>query len=178
MQFPARLSGLVLRDTWACGPRGVLRALGEIMTSTRVRPDLHRQVRLWSGNMLGREDYEVGIAETVEIYFPERDGPEEPRAFEGASNEFELHWETHNSAFSYSVPRLDVRGRLGEIEAPTLVVVGRHDVICPVEDSEELSGRIPGAELVIFEGSGHNPPADEPEAFQAAVGEFLGKLSL
>lgn len=178
LKFSSRLSALILRDTWACGPRGVLRALGEIMTSTRVQPDLYRQARLWSGNMLDREDYEKGIAETVEIYFPERDGPEETREFEGASEEFELHWETHNSAFSYSVPRFDVRNRLSEIGTPTLVVVGRHDVICPVEDSEELSGKIPGAELVIFEGSGHNPPADEPEAFREAVDKFLGRLSL
>ena len=148
------------------------------MTSTRIQPDLHRQVRLWSGNMLDRQDYEEGIAETVEIYFPERKGSSEPRAFEGASNEFQLHWETHNAAFSYSVPTFDVRDRLREIETPTLVVVGRHDVICPVEDSEEISGMIPGAKLVVFEGSGHNPPADEPEAFRAAVDKFLGRLSL
>lgn len=178
LAFPGRLSALILRDTWACGHRGVLRALGAILTSTRIQPDPSRQVRLWSGNMRDKDDYEKGIAETVEIYFPERDEPSEPRAFEGASDEFELHWETHNAAFSFSVPRFDIRSRLGEIKTPTLVVVGRHDLICPVEDSVEISEGIPNSELVVFEGSGHNPPADEPEAFQGAVDKFLRGLSM
>lgn len=174
LTFPTRLSALILRDTWACGPLGVLRALGAILTSKRISPDPSRQVRMWSGNVQSREECEKGLAEIVAIYSPEREGDtREPVAFEGASDEHELHWETHNAAFSTSVPRFDVRARLGEITAPTLVVVGRHDPICPVEEAEGIQAEIPGSELVVFEGSGHNPPSDEPEAFQEAVGTFL-----
>lgn len=110
----------------------------------------------------------------MEIYSPERDGESwEPVSFEGVSNEYGIHWETHNAAFSTSVPRFDVRDRLGEITAPTLVLVGRYDPICPVEEATDIHAGIPGSELVVFEGSGHNPAADEPEAFQEVVGKFL-----
>ncbi|SPO07199.1 uncharacterized protein DNG_09893 [Cephalotrichum gorgonifer] len=179
LAFPNRLSALILRDVWACGPRAVLRALSFILTSPRIKPDPSRQVRLWSGNVRDKEDGEKALAEILTIYSPpEKDEQEIAGAdgFEGASQE--MHWETHNSAFSFSSPRFDVRDRLGEIETPTLVVVGRHDPITPVEEAVEIAGSIANSELVIFEGSGHNPPADEPEAFQEAVVKFFVKLGM
>jgi proline iminopeptidase len=94
--------------------------------------------------------------------------------FEGTDPENPLRWEVHNAAFSHSAPRFDVRSRLGEITAPTLVVVGRHDPVCPVEDAKEIHEGIRGSMLHVFEHSGHNPPADEPEAFEKVVAGFLG----
>jgi proline iminopeptidase len=46
---------------------------------------------------------------------------------------------------------------LNLVTGPVLVNVGRHDSITPVEASEEMAARIPQAELVIFENSGHSP---------------------
>ena len=135
---------------------------------------------MWSGTARDKEDIEKGLAEIVEIYSPEKEKEPgaEAVAFEGASDEFPLQWETHNAAFSFSVPRFDVRGRLGEIKAPTLVIVGRHDPICPVEEAELIHRGIPGSQLVVFEASGHNPPSDEPEAFEEAVNKFISGLKV
>jgi len=58
-------------------------------------------------------------------------------------------------------------------QVPTLVVVGRHDYIAPVEFSQEIANGISNARLEIFERSGHNPPSDEPEKFWGIVLEFL-----
>ncbi|KFA49259.1 hypothetical protein S40293_08334 [Stachybotrys chartarum IBT 40293] len=179
LKYPIRLSGLILRDTWACGPRGVLRALAAVLLSKRISPDPKRQVRLWSGNVPNKQDGEDGLAEILRIYTPEKaSGEEAPLSFEGSSPEYELHWEAHNAAFSQSQPRFDVRSRLGEIKTHTLVLVGRHDVICPVEESEEISRGIPNNQLVVFEHSGHNPASDEPEAFQNTVASFLQSLDI
>ncbi|CAM1505911.1 Fc.00g115480.m01.CDS01 [Cosmosporella sp. VM-42] len=179
LTFPSRLSALILRDTWACGPRGVLRALTAVVTSKRIKPVSSRQVRLWSGNVRDGDDCERALTEILPIYVPEtEEEASDPASFEGASEEYEFHWETHNAAFSYSQPRFDVRSRLGEIQAPTLVIVGRHDVICPVEESVEISEAIPDSELVIFEKSGHNPASDEPGPFQGTVARFLQTLKL
>lgn len=71
--------------------------------------------------------------------------------------------------------RLDYRPRLGEIRAPTLVLVGRHDPQCPVACSEELARGIPTSRLIVFEHSGHNPFVEEPEAFVTALRSFLGQ---
>jgi proline iminopeptidase len=43
--------------------------------------------------------------------------------------------------------RYDCRAELSRIACPTLVAVGRHDWICPVDQSEEIARLVPGAEL-------------------------------
>ena len=45
----------------------------------------------------------------------------------------------------------DLRPELGRITAPTLIMAGRHDWICPVEFSEEIHRLIPGSDLRVFE---------------------------
>jgi proline iminopeptidase len=152
--------------------------LKNILTSTRISPDHARQVRIWSGDVRDGEDGTKGLTEILPIYTPEKQGlvSDQPAAFEGADDDFDMRWEVHNAAWSSSVPRFDVRDRLSEITVPTLVVVGRHDPICPVEDSEELHSGIKGSELAIFAESGHNPASDEPAAFRSIISTFLYRL--
>lgn len=179
LAYPERLSALILRDTWAWGLRGTFRALASILTSGVVKPDVARQVRLWSGSLHDNDDFEKSFTEILPIYSPPDKITSAPLAFEGRSESTSgLHYESQNAAFSVSVPRFDVRSRLGEISVPTLILVGRHDVICPVEDSEELHRGIANSEMVVFENSGHNPAQDEPDAFRGRLSEFLDKLRL
>jgi pimeloyl-ACP methyl ester carboxylesterase len=63
--------------------------------------------------------------------------------------------------------------RLGEITCPVLVLAARHDVFTSWEQSQRIAGRIPGAELVTQEQSGHVLWMDEPDAFFATVGGWL-----
>lgn len=72
---------------------------------------------------------------------------------------------------------LDLVSRLPEVPHPVLVLAGRHDRVCPVEGSEATAAGIPGAELVVFERSGHMPFVEEPEAYVAAVGTFLARVA-
>ena len=66
--------------------------------------------------------------------------------------------------------RYDCRAELGRIACPTLVAVGRHDWICPVDQSEEIHRLIPRATLRVFDASGHSPHVEEREAFVQALG--------
>jgi hypothetical protein len=59
------------------------------------------------------------------------------------------------------------------VQAPTLVLWGDHDTIAPLRNGRVLAANIPQAELEIFEGSGHTPMDDAPEAFEARVARFL-----
>jgi proline iminopeptidase len=68
---------------------------------------------------------------------------------------------------------IDDRADLGSLAVPTLVVVGRHDVICGVRWAEELHGLIPGSDLLILENSGHFGHIEEPAAFSRAVTRFV-----
>jgi pimeloyl-ACP methyl ester carboxylesterase len=54
-----------------------------------------------------------------------------------------------------------VRGRLGEIEAPTLVLHGTEDPLFPIEHGEQLAAEIPGARLLRLEAMGHQVPPRE-----------------
>src|SRR5579871_680731 len=69
-----------------------------------------------------------------------------------------------NRAFGGFLRDFDLRPELPWITAPTLVIAGRHDWICPPEFSEEIARLIPRAELRIFEESSHSIRADEPQA--------------
>ena len=69
----------------------------------------------------------------------------------------------------------DLRDELRRIRAPTLILAGRHDWICPVEFSEEIQRLIPGSELRVFEGSSHSIRSDEPEAMIDAILGFVRK---
>ncbi|MDX2229421.1 MAG: alpha/beta fold hydrolase [Leptolyngbyaceae cyanobacterium bins.349] len=78
-----------------------------------------------------------------------------------------------NAAFGGFLRTYDVRQQLPNITAPTLIIAGRHDWICPSEFSEEMARLIPNADLRIFENSGHAVRADEPEALLDAIAGFI-----
>lgn len=65
----------------------------------------------------------------------------------------------------------DLRGVLGRIAAPVLVVGGSHDVATPVEHAQELAENIPRAVLRVI-GCGHLA-AEQPRALYAALTAHL-----
>jgi len=67
----------------------------------------------------------------------------------------------------------DCRAELSRIACPTLVAVGRHDWICPLDQAEEIARLVPGAELAVFEQSGHSPQIEERAAFTGRLATFL-----
>jgi 3-oxoadipate enol-lactonase len=66
-----------------------------------------------------------------------------------------------------------VDDRLGEIQAPALVLWGSEDIEIPRVYSERLASALPHSILSVIEGSGHKSCADRPEAFNKAVLTFL-----
>ena len=62
---------------------------------------------------------------------------------------------------------------LHEIGCPTLVLVGRHDFICPPSQAQLMHAHIPQSRLVVFEHSGHFPWIEEPALFTQSVKEWL-----
>jgi proline iminopeptidase len=63
--------------------------------------------------------------------------------------------------------------RLGEVQAPTLVCVGRYDPETPPPCSEELIEGIVGARLVVFDRSGHLPFIEEAPHFTNTLATFF-----
>jgi pimeloyl-ACP methyl ester carboxylesterase len=67
----------------------------------------------------------------------------------------------------------DARAALGNIEAPTLISFGAHDVVCSTRFAEPLSSGIAGSELVIFDHLSHAGLHEDPETFNGASLDFL-----
>lgn len=63
--------------------------------------------------------------------------------------------------------------RLAQVTAPTLVLAGRHDVFTAWPQAHRIASRIPGAEVVIFEDSGHFPWTEEPDRFFPLLEKWL-----
>ena len=67
----------------------------------------------------------------------------------------------------------DLRGRLPNITAPTLVITGDDDFICGPQCAAEISAAIPRAREVIVGDSGHMIFVEQPQAFHDEVATFL-----
>jgi 2-hydroxy-6-oxonona-2,4-dienedioate hydrolase len=67
----------------------------------------------------------------------------------------------------------EIRSRLEQIGIPTQIIWGREDNRGIHRRAVEAAARIPRAELVTFEGCGHLPFMEHPDAFNEKVRGFL-----
>jgi proline iminopeptidase len=63
--------------------------------------------------------------------------------------------------------------RLGKITVPTLVMAGRDDFVFPPECQQQLAAGIPGSQLVIIDGAGHNPQDEQTAEVIRVLRTFL-----
>jgi proline iminopeptidase len=66
-----------------------------------------------------------------------------------------------------------VMDRLGKITVPTLVMAGRDDFVFPPECQQQLAAGIPGSQLVIIDGAGHNPQDEQTAEVIRVLRTFL-----
>ena len=78
------------------------------------------------------------------------------------------------------VPDLDFRAEVPRIEVPVFVLQGTTDVMTPIHLVEEWLGGLDapaGKRLIPFEGVGHNPVGEAPEAAFAALREIRQEVA-
>jgi pimeloyl-ACP methyl ester carboxylesterase len=68
-------------------------------------------------------------------------------------------------------------GRLGAIKVPTLLIVGDRDVPDIRAIVKILGEKVPHARTVVIPGAGHMVNMEKPQAFNAAVLEFLKRTA-
>ncbi len=165
---------LTLADTFPSVPR--LRA-----EWTRLRADLPAHVqevleKHEQAGTTGDPEYQAAFQESFYRRHVCRVHPEPeclPRAFAEAGGQvYSVMWGPSWFDVSGKLEDWDVTRRLGEIQAPTLVLAGRHDQ-CPPALAELVHRAIPASELVIFEESSHLPYLEEPDRFRTVVTDFL-----
>lgn len=75
-----------------------------------------------------------------------------------------------------AISRLDLTGRLGEIDCPTNVIVGDQDVGTPVAMSRAIQEAISGAGLVVLPSASHLSNLEQPALFDKALSDFLRRF--
>lgn len=78
--------------------------------------------------------------------------------------------------FAHQAQDYDVRPGLPEIAAPTLVVVGGHDWVCPPAGGRAIADAVPDAHLVELPDAGHLGFSETPEPFLAAARAHLARI--
>jgi pimeloyl-ACP methyl ester carboxylesterase len=67
----------------------------------------------------------------------------------------------------------DAGAVLGDVDAPTLITFGAHDLVCSTRFAEPLESGIRGSESVVFEHLSHAGLHEDPETFNRATLDFL-----
>ncbi len=75
-----------------------------------------------------------------------------------------------------AVGTVDTTARLGQINAPTLVIAGELDQGTPLSMSEALVAGIAGAQLAVIKDASHVSAIEQPQAFAELVTDFIQVL--
>lgn len=85
-----------------------------------------------------------------------------------------IHEASYQKTLEASVAQ-DRAAPIEEIRVPTLIIAGEEDTVYPPELAGEMARRIPGAELLMFERTGHLANLEQPEKFNQAVFDFVSR---
>lgn len=70
---------------------------------------------------------------------------------------------------------IDLRSKLTQISAPTLILAGTDDPLVPFSAASFMASRIPNAELIPFYQNGHMLMLEEPQSTSLKIQEFIKK---
>jgi 3-oxoadipate enol-lactonase len=118
----------------------------------------------------------MGMRKMGEVLAPrlfikeEQDGLREQFIERWAENDKRAYTDTMRALVGWSV--LD---RISTINVPVLVIAADEDYT-PVSAKEAYLNKLPNAQFLIIEDSRHATPVEHPEAFNAAIMEFLEGL--
>jgi proline iminopeptidase len=168
-RYPASVSHLVLVVTVAHA--GFNARAQQIVAERGTAEQKEVAAQLWTGQL----DTPEKLRRYYEVMGPLYSRRHDPAAAQAGRDRGILSPDALNRALAPGgfLQSFDLRPELRNIAAPTLILAGRHDWICPPEFSEELHRLIPGSDLRIFEESSHSIRADEPRKMFDAIAGFV-----
>jgi pimeloyl-ACP methyl ester carboxylesterase len=166
LAHPDRVSALVLVDPAVYsdeGPRSYLRPLFATPQLRRLGPLLVRKIQERGPELLKLAWHNPALLrpEIIKLY-------QKPLKVE--------NWDKALWEFTLARRPSGLEQRLSELDLPTLVITGDDDRIVPTEQSVQLAGELPNAELVVIPDAGHVPHEERPDLFLQAVGAFQENL--
>ncbi len=163
LAYPERVRALILVDAaiyTGGGAPAWLRPLFSTPQMRRLGPLLARQIQTRGMELLRLAWHDPSRipAETIALY-------QKPLKVE--------NWDKALWELTLASRASGLAERVQELRLPCLVISGDDDRIVPTADSLRLAQEIPNARLAVIENAGHVPHEERPEAFLAAVAEFL-----
>ncbi|MEU9284480.1 alpha/beta hydrolase [Streptomyces sp. NPDC048275] len=156
-QFPQRIRGLVLADTFPAA---------ETPEGRKARADMAD--RLLREGMRGYAD-EV-LHKMVAPYADAEVAAHVHRMMTATPAEGAV------AALRGRAERPDYRDLLTRVTVPALVVVGADDEYTPVSDAEAMHAALPDSTLRVVESAAHMPNLERAEEFNGALAEFLTRV--
>ena len=124
-----------------------------------------------------REDFGNFAAGAGQAMFAQPVRSELREVADWASAEFARNDPAAMGAVWDSLVDQDLRGLIAGIRQPTLVVHGGRSQLYGDGTAAHLVATLPHAQALRFEASGHAPHLEEPDRFNHALTEFVGRLS-
>ncbi|MFQ3591828.1 MAG: alpha/beta hydrolase [Gemmataceae bacterium] len=156
-RHPQRLAALVLADTKAEADDAVARANREKLMATAANAGAGAIIAAMLPKLLGA---------TTQQHRPEVVAATHKLGSDQRS-------EAIVAALKALRDRPDATPSLGQINVPTLVIVGEEDVLTPPSVAQQMAQAIPRARLAIIPQAGHLAHAENPTAFNEALLTFL-----
>jgi len=83
-------------------------------------------------------------------------------------------WGASEFTVTGTLQDFDVTERLAEIDLPALFTCGQYDEATPIT-TEYYASLMPGSEFYVFENCSHTPGAEDPEAYESKIRDFLNR---
>jgi pimeloyl-[acyl-carrier protein] methyl ester esterase len=116
------------------------------------------------------QDFDGFIHQFIQMVLPESVDPAQHEALLGPARQAGAGV---YCAIMRQVAAHDIRPWLEGLRAPTLVLHGEQDMLCPPQAGSFLADRISGAAFQLVPGAGHAPFVTRPEAVHPEVMRFL-----
>jgi 3-oxoadipate enol-lactonase len=172
------MGGFVAQEACARFP-GLVRALVLCFTSPAFGGTGSDFAREFIQSRIGPLDEGVSMAQLAARLMPAMRGSrsEEAGAALAGRTMAAVPAETYRKAVRL-LTTFDRRDDLARIAVPALLLAGSDDRTAPPGVMERMARKIPASEYVVLQGCGHLGPMDQPDAFNAALLEFLKRRSL
>jgi pimeloyl-ACP methyl ester carboxylesterase len=163
LAYPEKVNGLILVAT-DCGISLRVKAKPEFfrLFSEMIRLGTNEAKKAAAGCLFAKQTFETR-PDIIERY------SEVSLRFPASQKTLGRQWT--------AIAQHDACNRLAKISSPTLVITGSEDELIPPQNAKVMAQRIPGAQMISIDGSGHLFLIEQPEAFNEAVIGFLDELS-
>ena len=149
-----------------------VRSLSLVATTAHLPPPDFWQTR---ADTVRAEGMAAVVDAVLPRWFSEPYRDRNPAVIDGFRHRFEACDPAGYARCCEAIGAMDLRGRIGAITAPTLIMVGAGDQATPVAMADDLRQRIAGAEMIVIPDAFHILSVERAEAVTAHLAAFLAR---